>query len=1071
MSVIEEVRKKRKVLALAMRDSPGIRRMVEDLYPDSAHFIYELLQNAEDRRATQVRFTLSAHKLRFEHNGETFTPENIYAITDIGSGTKAEDDDTIGRFGIGFKAVFAYSETPRIWSPTYSFEISELVLPSGLNTPADLNGHTRFDFPFNNPKKSPDEAFLEIRAGLKELAETTLLFLRHINSIKWKITDEGAGEILRIQHEGPHLEILSQFEGHDPSSLHFLKFEQPVIGLPKQRVAAAFPLDYLPSTATFDRSKALREQLKIVPAAPGHVSIFFPAAKESSGLRFHVHAPFVAELSRASVKETPANEPLFDQLAALTARSLSQIRDLGLLNTDFLGVLPALEDQLGPPYERIRVAVIEAMNNQALTPTHQKTHAPAKSLYQAPAGLKDLLSPEDLQILIGPDGSSESCEGENRDLPQWAAGAMRNTNAERFMSGLSITDWGISNFVKRVYELARWRPDKVANANWLGQKPPAWHQRFYALLHRNSDAPYVSLVREYSRIVRRSDGSYSTGKECCFPDESLNSNLNIPVVDSSVYTTGKNEQQQNDARQFLMSAGVTEIGERQLIKAILNQYYSYPSTTKTPTKTAKAANLKHMKRFIALHREDPNSANLFQAHRFFLGEDEEWHDPEEIFLDQPYIETGLKSYYQALETDEDLEDFGLDDMDWEIVALSNSYLASRINPGDIVQFAKAVGAHVSLQIESTTCRNNPQATYLYSAEGTRWRDTGIDQDFVFPNFERITKTPSLTISKVIWNTMMAMDDEGDLRSDKALQARFRLNRAGGSHYAPSQLVVQLTNTAWVPQGDQFVKPADAIAEDLPKGFKYDAGADWLNAINFGQNLALRSARAKEEASRLAQERARRERAAHELGFIDIETAERARRLAEVPPDIADKVLAEYQRTLLRELPEQAAHNPERRSKAVSAEAAEAPEKHSVERMRSVPVGQTRVKEEAKQYLEHQYTSDGEMFCQACRSAMPFKLDNGDYYFEAEPLFLNLKRMHGQNHLALCPNHAAMFRYALGSRDSLQDRIAALQVNEFNITLAGEETTLHFTKNHITDLQAILQAEKEPKSQEDSDNGE
>ena len=61
------------------------------------------------------------------------------------------------------------------------------------------------------------------------------------------------------------------------------------------------------------------------------MAVFFPAEKETSGLRFHLHAPFVPELSRASIKETPANQPLFQQLATLTAASLHQIRDLGLL--------------------------------------------------------------------------------------------------------------------------------------------------------------------------------------------------------------------------------------------------------------------------------------------------------------------------------------------------------------------------------------------------------------------------------------------------------------------------------------------------------------------------------------------------------------------------------------------------------------------------------------------------------------------------------------------------------------------------------------------------------------------
>ena len=38
-------------------------------YPDPAHFIYELLQNAEDMEATEVSFKLFPDKLIFEHNG------------------------------------------------------------------------------------------------------------------------------------------------------------------------------------------------------------------------------------------------------------------------------------------------------------------------------------------------------------------------------------------------------------------------------------------------------------------------------------------------------------------------------------------------------------------------------------------------------------------------------------------------------------------------------------------------------------------------------------------------------------------------------------------------------------------------------------------------------------------------------------------------------------------------------------------------------------------------------------------------------------------------------------------
>src|SRR4029077_20803000 len=133
---------------------------------------------------------------------------------------------------------------------------------------------------------------------------------------------------------------------------------------------------------------------------------------------FHLHAPFVPELSRASVKETPANQPLFQQLAALTAGSLHHIRDMGLLTADVLSVLPNPQDQIPGRYQAIRAAIIEEMNNQPLTPTHAKSHAPAKHLLQAKASLKDLLSVEDIEFLVGYKDVS----------PQWATGAtQKNT--------------------------------------------------------------------------------------------------------------------------------------------------------------------------------------------------------------------------------------------------------------------------------------------------------------------------------------------------------------------------------------------------------------------------------------------------------------------------------------------------------------------------------------------------------------------------------------------------------------------------------------------------------------------
>ena len=145
----------------------GFKRLLTDLYPDNAHFIYELLQNAEDARASKVHFGLNADKLEFEHNGDKlFEIEDVESITNIGSSTKTDDPTNIGEFGIGFKAVFAYTNTPEIESrkislrafATWLFPIRRACLQGALGAQ-----RTRFVFPFDNPKKPPENAVAEIK--------------------------------------------------------------------------------------------------------------------------------------------------------------------------------------------------------------------------------------------------------------------------------------------------------------------------------------------------------------------------------------------------------------------------------------------------------------------------------------------------------------------------------------------------------------------------------------------------------------------------------------------------------------------------------------------------------------------------------------------------------------------------------------------------------------------------------------------------------------------------------------------------------------------------------------------
>lgn len=121
---------------LERRAVRGYKDSVVEKYSDQAHFIYELLQNADDACATNARFILEENRLIFAHNGtrhffvsnpanedidsERKTLGDINAITSIANSNKT--GASIGKFGVGFKAVFQYTSTPHIYDPSFKFD-------------------------------------------------------------------------------------------------------------------------------------------------------------------------------------------------------------------------------------------------------------------------------------------------------------------------------------------------------------------------------------------------------------------------------------------------------------------------------------------------------------------------------------------------------------------------------------------------------------------------------------------------------------------------------------------------------------------------------------------------------------------------------------------------------------------------------------------------------------------------------------------------------------------------------------------------------------------------------------
>jgi hypothetical protein len=180
----------------------------------------------------------------------------------------------------------------------------------------------------------------------------------------------------------------------------------------------------------------------------------------------------------------------------------------------------------------------------------------------------------------------------------------------------------------------------------------------------------------------------------------------------------------------------------------------------------------------------------------------------------------------------------------------------------------------------------------------------------------------------------------------------------------------------------------------------------------------------------------------------------------LPQEALEDLVTQYEERVI-DLPTRESADPDGRHQRAKDLAKQAREKEKQVRPRTVTVSTGPTKDEADQYLRSNYTNaDGRMVCQICNRELPFRLADGSYYFERVELIPGLSREHPQNHLALCPNHGAMWRYANGSRESLAELVDAMKGNLLTVELAGRPRKARFTETHVVDLRAVLEAELE-----------
>lgn len=1044
---IEELAQKRQRWIDANKENgfeEGIKKLLTELYPDNAHFIYELLQNAEDPGASVVRFSLSGNNIKFEHNGKRlFNIRDVESITSIGASTKRDDPTTIGKFGVGFKAVFAYTSTPEIHSGEFHFCIHDLVVPEKTGAKISVMGDmkTRFVFPFDHPAKRPSQAVEDIKRGLRALGDNTLLFLNNIRLIEYILPDGSLGSLNRINHENGQIEIHANHPTGEKSVSHWLRYQKDVKVTDENgkikdcQIAIAYGLDKEDSR----KNKQLPEW-KIIPIDHGQVSIYFPAEKETSNLKFHVHAPFASTVARDSVRDCEANIQLRDHIAELIVESLIDVRDRGMLSMSFLAVLPNKKDNLSRFYEPIQDAIVQAFEEKEIVPTKNGKHKRSVSLYRGPAKISEVITDNDLSFLTG------------YDPPLWAANPpQQNQREDTFLEGLEIDlfSWGelVDKLLppnKHYYMDVQKKEENSKHIQrvegWLQEKNDTWVMRFYALLGEANDEHYKFFDAKNYRIVRvvnnEEQGHVMPCEAFFSPEQYVLSNSDVSFVKPEVYNSGRSESQKRYSRYFLEEIGVRNFDEKAIIELKLSSYDNNLKEIDDDT------HHNDLMQFISYWKKDGSDIKIFKNHEFLKGTSENgelvWCTPNELCLDSPFKETGLGKLIGIHRR------YAI----WD--GYKKIFKEEQINI--FTEFLSNLGVMYRLKVQSVNTESNPNREYLwedYRKYGVKRTNTGIDEDYNIRNIENYVSDRSVPASRLIWYALIGADS-------KVETARFRPNQQYGIRESESQLVNYLKKHAWIPDKEEiFRKPKDMTTDKLREDFPYDNSNGLLSAINFGENEKI-----------IKKEYRQQNRYAQDLGFESAAEAEKMAKIAIIiresgqsPDRFLEKILP-LPNQKQAQFPSRSVVNPERRQGRLLEQFSEAPEKEYSQRVRNVRTTNGAI--DPTTWLRIQYSNESDqMVCQICKKEMPFRKRDGKHYFVKKEVLSRkfLPKEHEAQYLALCPLCAAKYDEFVKTDDQIMVKLMHEIVNsdncEISISLGDEKTSIRFVETHFHDLKAII----------------
>lgn len=287
--------------------------LFEQLRSDPRHVLSELLQNADDARATWAKATITDNHFSFEHNGRDFTRGDFVSLCRFGRSNK-RFLHTIGFRGIGFKTTFTLGPRVELMTPTLAvaFEEGRFTEPVWFDAPPCERTVVQIDI-------DSAEKTAVLQKHLQDWAQSPipLLFFRNIREIevdgaqatKSRPAPGPISRAKRIKLSGQDVWLItSDAEPFPDEAVEEIRqgSRKDQLGLPPCHVEIIVGLQG-------------KQQLYVV--LPSNVTL---------GLPFSCNAPFMQDPARTGIKSpstSPTNRWLLQRVGKLAASAFSEWLD------------------------------------------------------------------------------------------------------------------------------------------------------------------------------------------------------------------------------------------------------------------------------------------------------------------------------------------------------------------------------------------------------------------------------------------------------------------------------------------------------------------------------------------------------------------------------------------------------------------------------------------------------------------------------------------------------------------------------------------------------------------------